>query len=87
MRLERPAGPFLDCSTGRDPASRTGGSGGVVWSCARKEKSHKRFRLALEAIRNSGLDTRDIDAIIVSTTTPDMAIPSTAQEFREQEFR
>ena len=36
------------------------------------------LQAALEAIRNSGLDTRDIDAIIVSTTTPDMAIPSTA---------
>ena len=36
------------------------------------------FKAALEAIRNSGVDTRDIDAIIVATTTPDMAIPSTA---------
>ena len=42
------------------------------------------FKASLEAIRNSGLDTRDIDAIIVATTTPDMAIPSTASILQER---
>ena len=42
------------------------------------------FKAALEAIRSSGLDTRDIDAIIVATTTPDMAIPSTAAMLQER---
>ncbi len=42
------------------------------------------FKASLEAIRNSGLDTRDIDAIIVATTTPDMAIPSTASILQQR---
>ena len=41
------------------------------------------FKASLEAIGNSGLVTRDIDAIIVATTTPDMAIPSTAAILQE----
>ncbi len=48
------------------------------WADDDERPSGMAFKAALEAIRNSGLDTRDIDAIIVATTTPDMAIPSTA---------
>ena len=36
------------------------------------------IKAALEAIRKSGIATKDIDAIIVATTTPDVAMPSTA---------
>jgi len=46
------------------------------------EKGEKPSDLAcaasLEAIRKSGIATKDIDAIILATTTPDMAMPSTA---------
>ncbi len=48
------------------------------WADDDERPSGMAFKASLEAIRNSGLDTRDIDAIIVATTTPDMAIPSTA---------
>ena len=48
------------------------------WAGDDERPSGMAFKAALEAIRNSGLDTRDIDAIIVATTTPDVAIPSTA---------
>ena len=36
------------------------------------------YKAALEAIGKSELATKDIDAIIVATTTPDVAMPSTA---------
>ena len=54
------------------------------WADDDERPSGMAFKAALEAIRNSGLDTRDIDAIIVSTTTPDMAIPSTAAILQER---
>lgn len=41
-------------------------------------------KASLEAIRRSGLATSDIDAIIVATTTPDVAIPSTANILQER---
>ncbi len=54
------------------------------WADDDERPSGMAFKAALEAIRNSGVDTRDIDAIIVATTTPDMAIPSTAAILQER---
>jgi 3-oxoacyl-[acyl-carrier-protein] synthase III len=54
------------------------------WADDDERPSGMAFKASLEAIRNSGLDTRDIDAIIVSTTTPDMAIPSTASILQQR---
>ena len=54
------------------------------WADDDERPSGMAFKASLEAIRNSGLDTRDIDAIIVATTTPDMAIPSTAAVLQER---
>jgi 3-oxoacyl-[acyl-carrier-protein] synthase III len=54
------------------------------WADDDERPSGMAFKASLEAIRNSGLDTRDIDAIIVATTTPDMAIPSTASILQER---
>ena len=54
------------------------------WADDDERPSGMAFKASLEAIRNSGLDTRDIDAIIVATTTPDMAIPSTAAILQER---
>ncbi len=34
--------------------------------------------LAMEAIRNTGIDVKTLDGIIVATTTPDLVFPSTA---------
>ena len=43
-------------------------------------KNHRQWpsRASLEAIRKSNIDSKDIDAIILATTTPDAAMPSTA---------
>jgi len=54
------------------------------WADDDERPSGMAFKASLEAIRNSGIDTRDIDAIIVATTTPDMAIPSTAAVLQER---
>ncbi len=54
------------------------------WADDDERPSGMAFKASLEAIRNSGLDTRDIDAILVATTTPDMAIPSTAAILQER---
>src|SRR5208283_3072957 len=54
------------------------------WADDDERPSGMAFKASLEAIRNSGLDTRDIDAIIVATTTPDMAIPATAAILQER---
>jgi 3-oxoacyl-[acyl-carrier-protein] synthase-3 len=54
------------------------------WADDDERPSGMAFKAALEAIRNSGIGTRDIDAIIVATTTPDMAIPSTAAVLQER---
>ncbi len=36
------------------------------------------YQAALEAIRRASVAARDIDAVVVATTTPDVAMPSTA---------
>jgi 3-oxoacyl-[acyl-carrier-protein] synthase III len=48
------------------------------WADDGEKPSNMAFMAALEAIRKSGVATKEIDAIIVATTTPDMAMPSTA---------
>ena len=48
------------------------------WADHDEKPSNMAFKASLEAIRESGIATKEIDAIIVATTTPDMAMPSTA---------
>jgi len=48
------------------------------WADDDEKPSDMAYRAALEAIRKSGIDHKDIDAIVLATTTPDMAMPSTA---------
>jgi len=48
------------------------------WAAEDEKPSDMAYKASLEAIRKSGIATKDIDAIILSTTTPDVAMPSTA---------
>ncbi len=48
------------------------------WAAADEKPSDMAYKAALEAIRASGVAAKDIDAVIVATTTPDVAMPSTA---------
>lgn len=48
------------------------------WADADEKPSAMAYQAALEAIRRSGIAAKDIDAVIVATTTPDVAMPSTA---------
>ena len=48
------------------------------WAEEDEKPSEMAFKASLEAIRKSGISTKEIDAIILSTTTPDVAMPSTA---------
>jgi 3-oxoacyl-(acyl-carrier-protein) synthase III len=48
------------------------------WAAADEKPSAMAYKAALEAIRSSGVAAKDIDAVIVATTTPDVAMPSTA---------
>ncbi len=48
------------------------------WAAEGEKPSDMAYAAALEAIRRSGVDAKDIGAIILATTTPDMAMPSTA---------
>ncbi|MCL2184132.1 MAG: beta-ketoacyl-ACP synthase 3 [Chitinispirillia bacterium] len=48
------------------------------WAAAGTKPSDMAFEAAKKAIANSGLKPEDIDGIIVSTTTPDVVMPSTA---------
>jgi 3-oxoacyl-[acyl-carrier-protein] synthase III len=48
------------------------------WSSPEEKPSDMAYRAALEAIRRADIDAKDIDAVIVATTTPDVAMPSTA---------
>lgn len=48
------------------------------WAAESEKPSNMALAAAEEAIQKAGLAARDIDAIIVATTTPDMAMPSTA---------
>ena len=48
------------------------------WAAEDEKPSNLALKASLEAIRKSGIASKDIDAIVLSTTTPDMAMPSTA---------
>jgi 3-oxoacyl-[acyl-carrier-protein] synthase-3 len=48
------------------------------WAAEGEKPSGMALAASLEAIRKSGIATKDIGAIIVATTTPDVAMPSTA---------
>ncbi|NQT40193.1 MAG: beta-ketoacyl-ACP synthase 3 [Planctomycetes bacterium] len=48
------------------------------WASHEEKPSDMAYAASLEAIRNSGISTGDIDAVILSTTTPDFAMPSTS---------
>lgn len=48
------------------------------WAAPGERPSDMAYAAALEAIRKSGLATKQIDAIILATTTPDVAMPATA---------
>jgi 3-oxoacyl-(acyl-carrier-protein) synthase III len=48
------------------------------WAAKDEKPSAMAYQAALEAIRKSGVAAKDIDAVIVATTTPDVAMPSTA---------
>jgi 3-oxoacyl-[acyl-carrier-protein] synthase-3 len=48
------------------------------WAAADEKPSGMAYQAALEAIRKSGIAAKEIDAVIVATTTPDVAMPSTA---------
>ncbi len=48
------------------------------WAEADEKPSGMAYKAALEAIRRSGVDNKDIDALVLATTTPDVAMPSTA---------
>ena len=48
------------------------------WAAEDEKPSGMAYQAALEAIRRSGIAAKDIDAVIVATTTPDVAMPSTA---------
>ena len=48
------------------------------WAGEDEKPSGMAYQAALEAIRRSGIAAKEIDAVIVATTTPDVAMPSTA---------
>ncbi|MEN6449965.1 MAG: beta-ketoacyl-ACP synthase 3 [Thermoguttaceae bacterium] len=48
------------------------------WAADDEKPSDMAYQAALEAIRRSPIDAKDIDAVVVATTTPDVAMPSTA---------
>jgi len=48
------------------------------WADEDEKPSDMAHAASLEAIRKAGIATKDIDAIILATTTPDVAMPSTA---------
>ncbi|HUT92405.1 MAG TPA: beta-ketoacyl-ACP synthase 3 [Thermoguttaceae bacterium] len=48
------------------------------WADEDEKPSDMAHAASLEAIRKAGIGTKDVDAIILATTTPDVAMPSTA---------
>lgn len=48
------------------------------WAGKDEKPSDMAYRAALDAIRRADMNIKDIDAVIVATTTPDVAMPSTA---------
>lgn len=54
------------------------------WAAPDEKPSDMALKASKIAIENSGLANKDIDAIIVSTTTPDVVMPSTACILQEK---
>ena len=54
------------------------------WADDGEKPSDMALEASLEAIRKSGIAAEDIDAIILATTTPDVAMPSTACILQER---
>ena len=48
------------------------------WAAADEKPSDMAYHAAMQAISRSGVEAKEIDAVIVATTTPDVAMPSTA---------
>ena len=48
------------------------------WASEHEKPSDMAYAASLDAIRAAGLPTKEIGAVIVATTTPDVAMPSTA---------
>lgn len=48
------------------------------WAAEGEKPSDMAYAASLEAIRHAGIPLRDLEAIIVATTTPDFAMPATA---------
>ncbi len=48
------------------------------WAAESEKPSDMAYAASLEAIRQASIPLRDLDAIIVATTTPDYAMPATA---------
>jgi 3-oxoacyl-[acyl-carrier-protein] synthase-3 len=48
------------------------------WAKDGEKPSDMAFKASMEALRKSGMNATDIGAIVLSTETPDMAMPSTA---------
>jgi 3-oxoacyl-(acyl-carrier-protein) synthase III len=54
------------------------------WAADGEKPSDMAYAAALEAILKSGIANKDIDAIILATTTPDVAMPSTASILQDR---
>jgi 3-oxoacyl-[acyl-carrier-protein] synthase III len=54
------------------------------WAADDERPSGMAYKASLEAIRRAGIATKEIDAVIVATTTPDVAIPSTASILQDR---
>ena len=54
------------------------------WADDNERPSGMAYKASLEAIRRSGVAAKEIDAVIVATTTPDVAIPSTASILQDR---
>jgi 3-oxoacyl-(acyl-carrier-protein) synthase III len=54
------------------------------WAGENEKPSDMAYRASLDAIRKSGIAAEEIDAVILSTTTPDVAMPSTACILQER---
>ena len=54
------------------------------WAKPGEKPSDMAYEASLKAIENSGLDVKEIDAIVISTTTPDVVMPSTACILQEK---
>ncbi len=48
------------------------------WAAEDEKPSDLAYEASIEAIRNAGIEADEIDAIILATATPDVAMPSTA---------